>query len=212
MDTSELIKTLAAETRRTSIPLLAMWWGALAIAIFFAAVVFFAALGPRTDITAAAETIRFLFKFLVTITLAVSAFGCVRALSRPGAPSHWAIACLAAAPALILLAAIAELFVLPSNSWSATMIGTNSMICLTYIPLIGVGPLAVLLLALRHGAPSRPVSAGAVAGLLAGGIAATFYAAQCNDDSPLFVGVWYTIAIAGLAILGAVGARLFARW
>ncbi|MEQ1524980.1 MAG: NrsF family protein, partial [Aestuariivirga sp.] len=64
----------------------------------------------------------------------------------------------------------------------------------------------------RHGAPPRPVSAGAVAGLLAGGIAATFYAAQCNDDSPLFVAVWYTLAIASLAAIGAVGARQFARW
>lgn len=212
MDTNELIETLAADTRRNAIPLPAVWWGAVAIAISFAAVVFFATLGLRPDIAAAAETVRFPFKFLVTITLAASAFGCVRALSRPGVPSRRGGACLAAAPALIALAVVAELFVLPSNTWSATMIGTNSIVCLTYIPLIGLGPLAILLLALRHGAPTRPGPAGAVAGLLAGGIAATFYAAQCNNDSPLFVAVWYTIAIAGLAILGAVGARRFARW
>ena len=212
MDTSEFIKTLAADTRRISISLPAMWWVAVAIAISIAAVVFFATLGLRPDIAAAARTVRFLFKFLVTITLVVSAFGCIRALSRPGEPSLRVIACLAAAPALVLLAVITELLILPSNTWSATMIGTNSIVCLTYIPLIGIGPLAVLLLALRRGAPSRPVLAGAVAGLLAGGIAATFYAAQCNNDSPLFVAVWYTISIAGLAILGAVGARQFARW
>lgn len=212
MDTSEFIKTLAADTRRITIPLPAMWWVAVAIAIFIAAVVFFATLGPRTDIAAAAGTVRFPFKFLITIILVVSAFGCVRTLSRPGVPSHRAVACLAAAPALIALAVIAELSVLPSNTWSATMIGTNSIVCLTYISLIGLGPLTILLLALRHGAPTRPGSAGAVAGLLAGGIAATFYAAQCNNDSPLFVAVWYTIAIAGLAILGAVGARRFSRW
>ena len=212
MDTSELIKTLAADTRRTSIPLPAMWWGAFAMAVSIAAVVFFATIGLRPDITAAAGTVRFLFKFLVTFTLVASAFACVRTLSRPGVPSHSAIACLTGAPVLIVLAVIAELLVLPSNSWSATMIGTNSTVCLTHILLIGVGPLAVLLLALRHGAPSRPVLAGAVAGLLAGGIAATFYAAQCNNDSPLFVAVWYTLAIAGLAALGAVGARRLARW
>jgi hypothetical protein len=212
MDTSELIKALAADTRRLSIPLAAIWWGAFAIAVSVAAAVFFATLGPRADFTVALETPRFLFKFLVTITLVASAFGCVRALSRPGAPSHRATACLAVAPALIALAVIAELLALPSNTWTATMIGTNSVICLTYIPLIGVGPLAILLLVLRHGAPSRPTVAGAVAGALAGGIAATFYAAQCNNDSPLFVAVWYTLAIAGLAALGAVGARRLARW
>jgi hypothetical protein len=212
MDTSELITALAADTRRNLIPLPAMWWGAFAMAIAIAAAVFFATLGLRPDIAAAAGTVRFLFKFLVAITLVASAFGCIRTLSRPGFPSHRAMACLTAAPALIALAVIAELLVLPSISWSATMIGTNSTVCLTYIPLIGVGPLAVLLLALRHGAPSRPVLAGAVAGLLAGGIAATFYAAQCNNDSPLFVAVWYTLAIASLAVLGAVAARRFARW
>jgi hypothetical protein len=88
----------------------------------------------------------------------------------------------------------------------------NSMVCLAYIPLIGIGPLAIFLLALRHGAPTRPALAGAAAGLLAGSIAATFYAAHCTDDSPLFVATWYTIAIAGLAVLGAAGASRFARW
>ncbi|TIM59065.1 MAG: DUF1109 family protein, partial [Mesorhizobium sp.] len=65
---------------------------------------------------------------------------------------------------------------------------------------------------LRYGAPTRPVLAGAVAGLLAGGLAATFYAAHCFDDSPLFVATWYTIAIAILAALGAFGGRLLVRW
>ena len=212
MDTGEFIRELAADARRPATPLPIMWWRAAAVACAFAAAVFFAMLGPRPDIATAAETVRFPFKFLVTITLAASAFGCVRALSRPGGPPHQAIACLAAAPALIVLAVIAELLVLPSNTWSATMIGTNSIVCLTYIPLIGIGPLAVLMLALRHGAPTRPGSAGAVAGLLAGGIAATFYAAQCNNDSPLFVATWYTIAIAALVFLGAAGAWRFARW
>lgn len=212
MDTSDLIKALASDGQVPARSLSTVWVGAIGTSIAIAAVVFFTVLGLRSDIAVALETPRFLFKFLVTITLVVSAFGCVRALSRPGVPSHRAIACLAAAPALVLLAVIAELLLLQSNSWSTTMIGTNSMVCLTYIPLIGIGPLAVLLLALRHGAPTKPGLAGAVAGLLAGGIAATLYAAQCNDDSPLFVAVWYTPAIASLVVLGAAGARRLVRW
>jgi hypothetical protein len=57
-----------------------------------------------------------------------------------------------------------------------------------------------------------PALAGSVAGLLAGGIAAAVYAAHCDNDSPLFVATWYTLAIAGLALLGAIGASRFARW
>ena len=212
MDTNELIKALAADTRPPAASLSSVWWGAAGLAIVLAAAVFFATLGPRPDIAAAAETPRFLFKFVVTITLAVSAFGLARALSRPGETWRKAMPYLAAAPALLAMAVIVELIVLPPDTWSAKLIGTNSIVCLTFIPLIGIGPLAIFLLALRHGAPTRPALAGAVAGLLAGGIAATFYAAQCTDDSPLFVATWYTIAIAGLALVGAAGANRFVRW
>ena len=213
MDTSEFIKTLAADTRRISIPLPAMWWIAAAIAISIAAGEFFATLGPRPDIATAAETVRFLFKFLATITLVVSAFGCVRTLSRPGVTSHRAIACLAAAPALIVVAVIAELVALPSNTWLASMIGTNSIVCLTYIPLIGLGPLAIFLLALRHGAPTKPGTAGVVAlGCLLEGSLQPFMPLNVTMNSPLFVATWYTIAVAILAILGAVSARRLARW
>lgn len=212
MDTSELIRALAADTRQPAPSLPLVWWSAAGLAIVLAAAVFFATLGPRPDIAAAAETPRFLFKFLVTITLAASAFGLARALSRPGEARRRAMLALAAAPALVAMAVVVELVVLPSGAWAATTIGTNSVLCLTYIPLIGIGPLALFLAALRHGAPTRPAIAGAVAGLLAGGIAATFYAAQCTDDSPLFVATWYTIAIAGLALAGTLGARLFVRW
>jgi hypothetical protein len=161
---------------------------------------------------AALETPRFLFKFVVTITLAASAFGLARALSRPGERWRRVLPYLAAASALIVLAVIVELIVLPPDIWAATMIGRNSMVCLAYIPLIGIGPLAIFLLALRRGAPTRPTLAGAVAGLLAGGIAATFYALQCTDDSPLFVATWYMIAITGLALIGAGIAHRFVRW
>jgi hypothetical protein len=212
MDTNELIRALAADTRQPAPPLSSVWWGAAGLAIALAAAVFFAMLGLRPDIAAAAETPRFLFKFVVTITLAVSAFGLARALSRPGDTWRKAMPYLAAAPALLAMAVVVELILLPPDTWSAKWVGTNSIVCLTFIPLIGIGPLAIFLWALCHGAPTRPALAGAAVGLLAGGIAATFYAAQCTDDSPLFVATWYTIAIAGLALVGAAGAQRFVRW
>jgi hypothetical protein len=212
MDTNELIKALAADARQRAAPMSFVWWGAAGLAISVAAAVFFATLGPRPDIAIAVETPRFLFKFVVTITLAVSAFGLARALSRPGETWRKAMPYLAAAPTLMAIAVIVELSLLPPDAWSAKLIGTNSMICLAFVMLIGIGPLTVFLLALRHGAPAKPALAGAVAGVLAGGIAATFYAAQCTDDSPLFVAAWYTIAVVGLALVGAAAASRFVRW
>ncbi len=140
MDTNELIETLAADLRRAAPSLDSAWRGAIVLAVAVAAAVFFATLGPRPDFAAAAETPRFLFKFMVTIALAVSAFGLARALSRPGEDWRKRLPWLAAAPALIAVAVVLELLVLPPDLWAARLIGTNSVVCLTYIPLIGIGP------------------------------------------------------------------------
>jgi hypothetical protein len=212
MDTNQLIKSLAADARASALPLSSAWWIAAGPALAVASLVFFVTLGLRPDIAAAAETPRFLFKFVITIALAASAFRAAYLLSRPGERWREATPYLLIAPALLLASVAVELILLPPEAWSASLIGDNSITCLTSIPLIGIAPLAIFLLVLRHGAPTRPGLAGAVAGLLAGGIAATLYAAKCTDDSPLFVATWYTIAIAGLALLGAASAKRFARW
>lgn len=173
---------------------------------------FLAAIRPRPDIGAAAETMRFLFKFVVTISLAVSAGGLVLRLVRPGVrPGLWGLA-LAVAPALLIAAVVLELMVMPSSSWGTRWIGVNARYCLSLIPLLALGPLACLLYALRLGAPKHPGRAGAVAGLLASGIAATFYASHCVDDSPLFVATWYPLATAIVTVAGYFAGRRLLRW
>jgi hypothetical protein len=69
-----------------------------------------------------------------------------------------------------------------------------------------------LLFILRDGAPLRPALAGAAAGLVAGGLAATLYAAHCTDDSPLFVTTWYGIAVMVIAGVGALAGARWLRW
>lgn len=212
MRTEDLIKALDADARNKAMPLGKAWWLAVGVAVAIAAVVFFATIGPRPDIMPAMHTMRFMSKFVFTLVLAGSAFALIRALSMPGAATRRAMTWMIAAPVLVILAVGLELFIVPQTEWSRRMVGSNMMICMSFIPLIGIGPLAIFLGMLRYGAPTRPVLSGAVAGLLAGGLAATFYAAHCFDDSPLFVATWYTIAIAFLALLGAIGGRLFVRW
>lgn len=211
METNDLIKTLARDARAAGPSLTATLAGALLPALLVAAVVFFAVLGPRPDFMAAAATPRFLLKFVVTGVLAATAFACLPALLRPGAQNR-AMPLLLLAPAIIAVAVLVEFTAIPRVDWAARWIGTNNLVCLACIPLIGAGPLAVFLAALRRGAPTRPAFAGAVAGLLAGGIGALFYAAHCTDDSPFFVATWYGIAIAVLALLGALLGRRLLRW
>lgn len=211
MDTDELIKALVSNLQPVT-PLSAVWRRAAALAIVATAAIFFGTLGLRSDIAAAAETLRFLFKLAVAVALTASAFGLVRVISRPGEPWWKAAFYLAVSPALLAVAVVVEISVLPPEMWSASMIGMNSLICVISILLLGIVPLAIFLVALRHGASTRPAAAGAAAGLLAGGIAATFFALQCTNDSPLFVATWYTLAIAGLAAIGAACAKAMVWW
>lgn len=185
---------------------------AVALAVIAAGAVFFAGIGFRPDIAQAAETVRFLFKFVVTVSLAVGATVAVLRLSRPGvAMGGWSVA-LAAVPVLLGGAVVAELFAVPRDAWMTQLVGQNMRFCLTLIPLMAIGPLACLIVALRRGAPARPGLAGALAGLAASGIAATFYASNCTDDSPLFVAAWYPLAILAVTAVGFISGRLFLRW
>jgi hypothetical protein len=211
METGRLIEALAADAGHKPAPMSRVWAAGLILAVAVAAGVFFATLGPRDDIAAAAGTVRFLFKFVVTLALFGTAFAALAALARPGADGS-RLSLLVLAPALLAGAVVLELLAVPGEQVGMLWQGKNAAVCLTYIPLIGLGPLAAFLVGLRHGAPTRPALAGAVAGVVAGGLAATFYAAHCIDDSPLFVATWYTLAIAILAALGALGGKLFARW
>jgi len=212
MRTDDLISALAADagTRPQSLGKRAAL--ALAAGTAVTAVMFFAAIGFRPDIARAVETVRFLFKFVVVLSLAVSAVGLSLRLARPGAGIGlwgWAVAL---APALLAIGVVAELVSIPAATWSTRLVGTNAHNCLTIIPVLSAAPLAAMLLALRHGAPTRPRLAGGVAGLVAGAIAAFLYASNCTDDSPLFVATWYPIAIGLVAFIGSLlGPRLL-KW
>ncbi len=114
-------------------------------------------------------------------------------------------------PVLLLAGGIAADAVVMTSPWTKRLIGTNSLICLSAIPALSLPLLIAALIGLRHGAATRPMLTGAVAGLLAGGIAATFYASHCIDNSPLFVAIWYSIALAVVALVGAVAGRWVLR-
>jgi hypothetical protein len=177
-----------------------------------AAAIFFSVIGCRPDISEAARSARFLFKFVVTIGLAASAMAVVFGAGRPGRDYRWRWSSLAIAPTLLLSAALVELFVVPERQWLPRLIGHNARICLTLIPLLSIAPLGCFLMALRYGAPSNPSLAGAAARLAASGIAATFYAANCTDDSPLFVATWYPLAILVVTFTASlIGSRVL-RW
>lgn len=149
---------------------------------------------------------------MITIALAISGGLLMFRIGKPGVPLRSSAWGLLVPLVLAIGAAGFELSVMPPETWGARMVGHNSRLCLTIIPLLSAGPLACFLFALRHGAPGSPGLAAAIAGLASAGIAATFYAANCNDDSPLFVLLWYPIAISIVAGVGILAGRSLLRW
>ncbi len=212
MRTQDLIAALAADTPPRG-PALGkgLAWAGLG-GLVTACLVMQALLGIRSSFVASLVDPRFLFKFLVTGTLAAVMFRSVLALARPQTAAPGLPAVIWAPSALLACGVAAELFLLPSTLWMPRLVGSNALQCLTYVPLISLVPLALVLLALRRGAAASPAAAGLVAGLASGAMGAFFYAAHCPDDSPLFVAVWYTLGIGIMGLTGAVLGSRALRW
>ncbi|HEX5997974.1 MAG TPA: DUF1109 domain-containing protein [Hyphomicrobiaceae bacterium] len=169
-------------------------------------------LGVRLDILSVLFTWRFLLKIAVVTLLVVAACWASARLARPDMKSRNVTGALAAAPAILAMGVGYELLTLPAVQWPTYAIGTNAVLCLISLPLLSVAPLLAMLAALRSGAPRSATAAGAVAGLLAGGMGATLYGTHCFDDSPLFVAIWYSIAIGLVVLAGAILGRYLLRW
>jgi hypothetical protein len=209
MDTDRLIQTLAADNDTHDRPVGVVLAKALLIALPVSAAMLLATLGIRPDFMIAMHNPFFDLKFVVTLALALPAIAISLHLSRPEASLRgWAWLLLL--PVVILALGISGEMMLPQRLPMMTrLVGSNSRVCLTAIPAFSLPLLAAALFGLRHGAPVRPALAGALAGLLSAGLAATLYAAHCNDDSPLFVATWYTLATALVTAIGALaGAKL----
>ena len=144
------------------------------------------------------------------LALAGGAFWTAITLGHPEAKPRRAWLLL---PALILAVGIgAELAHVPRETWAARLWGGSPIACFAYVSLLSLPILAGALVALRHGAPPRPRAAGAMAGLLAGGVTAALYTLHCPEDSLLFIAAWHVPAILVVSLLGAGVATRVLRW
>jgi hypothetical protein len=212
VETEQLIRSLAADNAHHARPVRSVLALALLAAAPFSVAMFLAGLGVRPDIMTAMHNPFFGLKFVVTLALATTAIVVSLHLSRPEASlKGWAWLLLI--PLGILATGIASEMMMPQRVPMMTrLIGNNARVCVTAIPLISMPLLAGALIGLRHGAPTRPAVAGAIAGLLSAGLAATLYASHCTDDSPLFVVTWYTIATGLVAAIGALAGSKVLRF
>jgi len=211
MKTEALIRALALDAARPVVPVRRLVLSALFAGGAVSLLLFTLLLRPRSDLATALQSPGFCLKVVAAMCLASTAATLLGVLARPTPPSR-SMAMLTLAPLLLMAGVAIELFVLPSDTWHARLIGRNAPHCLALIPLLSVAPAACLFLALRRAAPARPGLAGAVIGLAAGGIGAILYALTCPDDSPLFVAVWYSFAVVIVCGASFMAGRRWLRW
>ena len=212
MKTDDLIAALAADAKSVDMPICRT----LALAVFAGALgallIFVLKIGIRPDFMAAFDNPRFVLKLALTLILFVAGLGLVWSVAKPGAVPHVWLVALATVPATLAVASLAEMVIVPPGEWEYRLLTPNWLVCVALIPLLAAAPLIALIVALRRGAPTNPVMAGAAAGLLAASIGATLYATHCQSDSPLFVAVWYVLATGIVTVTGALLGHRFLRW
>ncbi|MGE0747158.1 MAG: NrsF family protein [Rhodospirillales bacterium] len=177
-----------------------------------AGVLMLAWLGVRPDLGAAVGSAPYWMKFAYTLALAGAGVWAVARLSRPAgqAAAAWRVAGVVVA-ALAVVAA-GQLATAPAAAAPRLVMGASSALCPWFIVAIGMPVLAGMLWAMRGLAPTRPMLAGAAAGLAAGALGAWFYAFHCDESAAPFIVVWYTAGILAVAAVGAIAGRFVLRW
>ncbi len=212
MKTDDLIEALVQDALRPQHSTARRVFAATVLGALVAGSLFVVSLGVRPDMSSALETWRFVLKpALSLLCVACAWWACVQ-LARPEMRLRDVAGWLVVAPALLIAAVLYELLAIPPAHWTERLVGNYAGICLLAIPSLSIVPLGVLLIALRAGAPQSPAMAGAVAGLLAGALSAALYATHCPDDSPLFVALWYTLAVGLVTLTGALLGHRVLRW
>jgi hypothetical protein len=171
-----------------------------------------ATVGLRAD-AAGGFHIGFLaLKVLFTLTLVGTGTALLIKLIRPGQDGR-RLFTLIFLPFLVAgLAGIVALALEPSTAWHRMILGTQWATCLYCIPLFSIVPFALLIWALRKGAPTNLKRTGAIAGLVAGALGATAYAFHCADDSLPFIALWYGAMVVLSAWIGARLGPWLLRW
>jgi hypothetical protein len=214
MNTQQLIHTLASDLQTETVAARARpRWSRLAILTGLASLVSLAAivllLAPSPHLAhGPGATIG--FSALAGATLAAGAFWATLRLSYPeGRLGLW---WLLLPLGILLLGLGLEMSRTPSSNWSARLWGDSPGACFLCVTALSLPILVAALVALRDGAPTHPRLCGAMAGLLAGGIAAALYTLHCPENSLLFVASWHVPAVLTVTFLGALAAGRWLRW
>lgn len=213
MKTDQLITMLATgadvvESRAWLIrPAFAVVAGLLAATVLM--VVF---LGVRTDLNEAMQSPMFWVKQVFPLVLSVAAFVATTRLARPGVALGRTLLCLVVPVVAIWMMATVQLLGAAPEVRSGLVFGSTWVECIVSVSLLALPAFIALLTALRMLAPTQPVLAGSMAGLLSGAIAASAYSVHCPEMNAPFIGIWYLLGMLVPGGLGALAGSRLLRW
>jgi hypothetical protein len=185
---------------------------ALAVGAVTAVCLMLAVLGPPNDALGSEYIATKLVTLAFTLALVAAGASFLMRAARPGKPGRRPLIIVGLLFLAIVSAGIVVLLVTHPVAWGALVFGPQWAACLFCIPLFSLTPFAVLVLALRRGAPTNLTLTGAMTGLVAGALGAAAVAIHHPGGSLPFIAFWYGGPIALCALAGAfLGPRLL-RW
>ena len=206
--TDDLIRSLASTAgARRSVALQTAFAVTGAVSLACALLLVFLVIGIRPDFADMAVRMPFGFKLAYTGALVVGTSVVALYAATPGAS---ATALFALLPAVIFLA----LGVLFDPTGFPIMGRTNTAVvfCVSSILFLSLPAMILMFVAMRKGAPTQPLFAGAVVGMISASVGAMAYTLACKNDGTAFVAIWYTAACGIMAFIGAVAGHRVLRW
>jgi hypothetical protein len=205
--TDDLIRSLAstAGTRRR-IPLQVAFVLTDVASLACALILVFSVIGIRQDFADMAVRMPFMFKLAYTGALVVGSSVVALCAATPAAPATGLYALL---PAVILLA-LGVLF-----GPTAPILGRTNIavvLCVGYILFLSLPAMILNFVVMQKGAPTRPLFAGTVIGMLSASLGAMAYTLACKNDGTAFVAIWYAVACAIMAAIGGIVGHRVLRW
>jgi hypothetical protein len=207
--TDDLIHSLAstAGTRQGGASLQAALAITGAASLACALLLLFSVIGIRQDFADMAIRMPFAFKVVYAGALVAGASVVALYAATPGASAN---ALYALSPAVILLACgvIFDPTGFPIMGRSSTAVA----VCMGRILFLSLPAMILTFIFMWNAAPTRPLFAGAVIGMLSASVGALAYTLACRNDGTAFVAIWYAASCAIMAAVGAMIAHRVLRW
>ena len=167
--------------------------------------------GVRADVMAGQPDAMFLIRSGILLLLGGGTAHAVLDMASPavGKPQiSWQIALAAA-----FLFPIAALIVAMTGDMGNSTTAMYSVgQCLMFSAFGAVATAVPMILHLRRGAPTSPARAGWLVGIASGGLGAFAYSLHCPFNSIVYIGLWYTLAVGGCAVVGRLIVPRLIRW